>query len=276
MTLDEIVRAALQEDVGDGDITTAAICSEDDALVNAVIIFRETGVLAGLEAAQLTFAELDPDVNFQSRFSDGDEIPADAIIVQLSGKSSALLTAERTALNFLQHLSGIATLTRKFVKAVEGTGAIILDTRKTTPGLRMLEKYAVRMGGAQNHRFGLYDNILIKDNHIKIAGGVKRAVELAKKKYVPGIRIEVEAKTLTEVEEALRAGVDTILLDNMKIPLLQKAITLIDKKAIIEISGGVNIENVRQIASLGVNYISVGALTHSAPAIDISMKILKE
>ena len=210
---------------------------------------------------------------FKERYRDGEIVRSEKIIIEISGNMRSLLTAERTALNFLQRMSGIATLTKKFVDSVKGFKAKIIDTRKTTPCLRILEKYAVQCGGGINHRFGLYDGILIKDNHIKAAGGIIKAVKRVRDNAPHLIKIEVETKSLKEVKDALNCKADVIMLDNMDIPAIKKAVKLIDKRALIEVSGGVTLKNVSEIAATGVDYISIGALTHSARAVDISMEI---
>jgi len=236
------------------------------------MLAKQDLVLAGIDVAAAVFHHLDPDIRFTPFVKDGDHVNAGTEIAKLSGNTRALLAGERTALNLLQHLSGIATLTTKYVEAIKGLKAEALDTRKTLPGLRQLEKYAVRMGGGRNHRMGLYDMVLIKDNHIMASGGITKAVAAVRTKA--GIlKIEVETKTLDEVREALAAGVDIIMLDNMPTDMMREAVTLIAGRALVEASGNVTLETVRHIAETGVDFISVGSLTHSAPAADISMKI---
>jgi nicotinate-nucleotide pyrophosphorylase (carboxylating) len=264
----EIVARALAEDVGSGDLTSLATVPEA-ARAHAVITQKAPGVVFGLDAAEATFRTLDPDVGLQ-RLTDEGRWRECGGVLQIEGSARALLTAERTALNFLQRLSGVATLAARCVEAVEGTGARILDTRKTTPGLRWLEKAAVAAGGATNHRAGLYDAILIKENHATLAGGVGEAVRRARA-YAPSVPIEVECRTLTEVDEALRAGAPRILLDNMTVEQLRDAVRHVDGRAELEASGGVTLRTLRAIASTGVDFISVGALTHSAPALDLSL-----
>jgi nicotinate-nucleotide pyrophosphorylase (carboxylating) len=229
--------------------------------------------VAGLAVAKAVFSQVDSKLKFKPFVRDGDRVKAGTIVARLEGDGRSLLKGERVALNFLQHLSGIATLTARFVEAVLGTKATILDTRKTTPGLRALEKYAVRMGGGRNHRMSLSDGILIKDNHLALAGNLKTAVQQARKKAPRGFKVEVETTNLKEVEAALSARADIILLDNMTIPQLKEAILLINGQALTEVSGGVNLNAIREIASTGVDFISIGALTHSAPAVDLSMDI---
>lgn len=277
-TVDSVLTNALHEDIGSGDITTSAIISEKDISL-AVIIAKEDFILAGLPFAGRTFKLVDSEVKFKAKKRDGSRIRKGTVIAEIKGKTRSLLLAERTALNLLQRLSGIATLTNKFVERVAGLPVKILDTRKTTPGLRFFEKYAVKMGGGCNHRYGLFDGILIKDNHISAAGGVKKAVKLAKSRVDKSFKIEVEAKSIKEVKDALSSGADIIMLDNMAVDEMTKAVKIIrSHKAdvVIEASGNVNLENLRAIAETGVDMISAGALTHSAPAADISMKIRRQ
>jgi nicotinate-nucleotide pyrophosphorylase (carboxylating) len=261
------VRAFLAEDVGDGDVTAEAVVPVD-ARLDATLLLKEEGVVCGLDVAEAVFRELDPDVVFELHARDGDR--AQGEVARVSGSARALLTGERTALNLLGRLSGIATLTRRYVDAVAGTGAVILDTRKTTPGLRALEKLAVRTGGGTNHRFGLYDAVLIKDNHLRLGGGVAASVRRAKQ---TGLPIEVECETLQDVDAALDAGADTILLDNMTPTQLREAVGIVRGRAHTEASGGITLEAVREVAATGVDAISVGALTHSARSLDVSMEV---
>jgi nicotinate-nucleotide pyrophosphorylase (carboxylating) len=261
------VRAWLAEDFGEGDLTSDALVPED-ATAEASILLKEPGVVCGLEVARTVFAELDPGVRFEALAADGDQTEGE--VAQLEGRARALLGGERLALNVLGRLSGVATLTRRYVDEVAGTGAEILDTRKTTPGLRLLEKYAVRCGGGRNHRLALDDGILIKDNHLRVAGSIGAAVKLAQ---ATGEQVEVECETLEEVEEALATGAGLILLDNMTPSLLKEAVDLTGGKAKLEASGGVMLENVRTIAETGVDFVSIGALTHSARALDVSMEV---
>jgi nicotinate-nucleotide pyrophosphorylase (carboxylating) len=269
----DVVAAALREDVGTGDVTTLALV--DGSLVaSGDLLAKASGVIAGLPVAEAVFRSIAPAVGFEVLVADGSRVDAgDAPVrvASVSGPAGSLLTAERTALNLLGRLSGIATLTRRYVDAVAGTGAVILDTRKTTPGLRALEKYAVRCGGGSNHRFGLYDAILIKDNHLAAAGGVGPAVRLARAAR-SDLAVEVEADTLDQVREALDAGADRILLDNMSIANLRAAVALVAGRVPLEASGGVSLATVRAIAETGVDCISVGALTHSAVALDVSLE----
>ena len=261
------VRAWLAEDLGEGDLTSDALVPED-ATAAASILLKERGVVSGLEVARAVFAELDPNVRFDPLTADGEQTEGE--IARLEGRARALLGGERLALNLLGRLSGVATLTRRYVEAVAGTGVEILDTRKTTPGLRTLEKYAVRCGGGRNHRLALDDGILIKDNHLRVAGPIGAAAELAQ---ATGAEVEVECDTLEQVEEALAAGADVILLDNMTPALLTQAVALTGGRAKLEASGGVTLENVRAIAETGVEFVSIGALTHSAQALDVSMEV---
>ncbi|HYY06767.1 MAG TPA: carboxylating nicotinate-nucleotide diphosphorylase [Candidatus Limnocylindria bacterium] len=266
--LEEAVRAALAEDVGGGDVTTRATVPPGTR-ARARITQKQPGVLYGLDVAELAFAELDADARFERLAAEG-EWREGGPVLDVTGDAAALLTAERTALNFLQRLSGVATLTARYVAAVEGTGARVLDTRKTTPGLRALEKAAVAAGGGTNHRFGLFDAILIKENHAAMAGGVGAAVRKARA-AAPTMPLEVECRTLGEVEEALEAGAPRILLDNMSPAALRAAVERARGRAETEASGGVTLETVREVALAGVDFISVGALTHSAPALDLSL-----
>ncbi len=266
--LNEIVVRALAEDVGDGDATAAATVPPE-ARASALITQKAPGVLFGLEAAELTFRQLDPNTEFERLASEGEWREAGEVL-RIEGSAQAILTGERTALNFLQRLSGVATLAARCAQAVQGTGVKILDTRKTTPGLRALEKAAVKAGGAHNHRAGLYDEILIKENHATLAGGVGAAVELARERE-PHLPLEVECRTLAEVDEALAAGATRILLDNMSVAELHEAVAHVAGRAQLEASGGVTLETLRDTASTGLQFISVGAITHSAPALDLSL-----
>ncbi|MBI3812264.1 MAG: carboxylating nicotinate-nucleotide diphosphorylase [Nitrospirae bacterium] len=267
-----IVERALKEDLGSGDLTTRLLFPKS-IQAEAVIQVKQEAILAGLPVAEAVFKKLDPRLKFKALAQDGDRVKPGTIIARLEGDGRSLLKGERVALNFLQHLSGIATLTGRFAEAVHGTQVKILDTRKTTPGLRSLEKYAVRMGGGRNHRMNLSDGILIKDNHLALAGNLKTAVQQTRKKAPRGFKVEVETTNPTEVEKALAAKADIILLDNMTVPQLKEAVLLINGQALTEASGGVHLNNVREMAAAGVDFISIGALTHSAPAVDISMDI---
>ncbi len=268
----EIVARALAEDVGPGDITTAATVDAGTPC-RAEVVAKADGVVSGLGVAEATFHAVDPEISFEYAAHDGQRVGAGTVVARLSGDAGAVLTAERTALNFLQRMSGIATLTAQYVAAVEGTRARIIDTRKTAPGLRVLDKYAVRAGGGMNHRMGLFDGILIKDNHIQAAGGLGEAVERAREAAHHLVKVEVEAKDLSQVEAALSAGADVIMLDNMAAEEIRRAVELIGERAETEVSGGVTLETVRELAECGVDYISVGALTHSAAALDLSLEM---
>jgi nicotinate-nucleotide pyrophosphorylase (carboxylating) len=270
--VEEAVDAALEEDLGGlGDITTEAIIPAD-ARGEASIVVRKPGVIAGLDLAEAAFRSLDPEARFTKIIGDGGKVEADDTIAEVAGSTRALLTGERTALNFLGRLSGIATLTAAYVAAVEGSRAKIVETRKTTPGLRALEKYAVRCGGGMNHRFGLYDAVLVKDNHIAAAGGLTNALKLLSTRVGHLVKIEVEVDTLDQLDEALRFPIDAVLLDNMDIETLKKAVDLVKGRVVTEASGGVTLENVREVAKTGVDLISVGALTHSVRSLDSSLE----
>ena len=266
--LDELVSRALAEDVGSGDVTTA-VTVPDGARARATITQKAPGVIYGLDAAEATFRALDSELGLR-RLVDEGQWRHDGRVLQIEGSARAILTAERTALNFLARLSGVATLTARCVQAVQGTGVRILDTRKTTPGLRALEKAAVAAGGGTNHRVGLYDAILIKENHAALAGGVGPAVRRAIAQ-APGLPLEVECATLAEVDEALSAGARRILLDNMSVERMREAVARVDGRATIEASGGLTLQTLGDAASTGLDFISVGALTHSAPALDLSL-----
>ena len=263
---------ALREDIGPGDLTTEALI-QPDIEGKAELIAKELLILAGIEVAREVFHQVNQDINFLGRHPDGEDLSSSTVIATISGPLRSLLTAERVALNLLQRLSGIATLTRQYVNGIEGTKARIVDTRKTTPGLRALEKYAVRIGGGKNRRFGLFDGILIKDNHIAAVGSLTEAVKKAREKAPHTLKIEVETENLDQVREAICAGAEIIMLDNMDIETMKEAVKLINGKALIEASGGINLNNVRQVAETGVDLISVGAITHSARSMDISMEI---
>lgn len=271
-SVSRLIDIALEEDIGPGDITTACLVGEDVS-GHGEMVAKEPFVLAGLDIAKRTFLRLDPETEFQSEYADGDRVETGCVALRVEGKLDALLKGERTALNFLQRLSGIATLVRSYAETLENRKTRLVDTRKTTPGLRVLEKYAVRIGGARNHRMGLFDGVLIKDNHIAVCGGVARAVELARRNIHHLVKIEVEAATLDEVKEALVAGADVIMLDNMDLNRIQKAVAMINGRALVEVSGGVTKESLLRLADTGVDLISSGALTHSAKCVDISMKI---
>jgi nicotinate-nucleotide pyrophosphorylase (carboxylating) len=268
----DLIARALREDLGPGDVTSEATIRPESVSV-AVMLAKQDLILAGREVSRAVFHFLDPDIQFTAVAKDGDRVNAGTEFARLSGNTRALLAGERVALNLLQHLSGIATLTAMYVERVRGLKAEILDTRKTLPGLRRLEKYAVRTGGGRNHRFGLYDGVLIKDNHIKASGGVTKAIQNARKSAHHLLKIEVETKSIEEVREALDAKADIIMLDNMPVALMHEAVKVIAGRALVEASGNVTLDTIRAIAETGVDLISSGSLTHSAPAADISMKI---
>ena len=268
--LDEFVTRVLAEDLGQrGDVTSTATI-DDDARFTAAMNARQSMVVAGAEIAAAFFKALDPEVNVEILIDDGTRAEHGTCLMRLAGKARAMLTAERSALNTLQHLSGIATLTRQYVDAIAGTGATVLDTRKTLPGLRVIEKYASRLGGAQNHRMRLDDGILIKDNHVAVCGGVAEAVRRAKAANT-GLQVQVEVDRIDQIEPALVAGADRLLLDNMDPPLLRRAVGLVAGRVPLEASGGVTLETIRFIAETGVDFISVGRITQSAPAVDIGL-----
>jgi nicotinate-nucleotide pyrophosphorylase (carboxylating) len=272
LLVEQAVRAALAEDLGlAGDITTDPIVLAD-AQGEAAIVARKPGVVAGLDLAEAAFKTLDPGVQFVRVIDDGGKVEAGGTIAKIKGHTRALLTGERTALNFFGRLSGIATLTSAYVEAVKGTKAQIADTRKTTPGLRAFEKFAVRCGGGVNHRFGLYDAVLVKDNHIAAAGGLEAALKLLRPRAGHMVKVEVEVDTLQQLEEALTFPIDAVLLDNMDVATLKKAVALVNGKVLTEASGGVTLETVGKIATTGVDLISVGALTHSPRNLDSSLE----
>jgi nicotinate-nucleotide pyrophosphorylase (carboxylating) len=270
--LPRLIDMALAEDIGTGDITTDYLVS-CDSRGRGIIVAKEDLVLAGLDIAKTVFQRLDPEVHLQSAYEDGTEIVCGETVLHLEGRLRGLLTAERPALNFLQRLSGIATHVRTYVKALQHSRVRLVDTRKTTPGWRVLEKYAVRMGGAHNHRMGLFDGVLIKDNHIIACGGIQQAIAAARKQISHLIKIEVEVSDLAGIHEALESGVDVIMLDNMDIAHIREAVSVIQNRAIVEVSGGITLKHLSDLAETGVDLISVGALTHSARAVDLSMRI---
>jgi nicotinate-nucleotide pyrophosphorylase (carboxylating) len=269
----ELIEAALSEDIGDGDITTSSII-RTPLKADAHLRAKEGLILAGSDVFHRVYKKLDPEINFIAHFKDGDEISQGSVIGELSGKAETILKGERVALNFLQRLSGIATITQEYVKKVSSYPVKILDTRKTTPGWRALEKYAVKMGGGTNHRVGLFDAVLIKDNHINAAGGITEAVRRVRAHIPDDVRIEVETSNLQEVQEAVDSGVRTIMLDNMSAEMMREAVKMVSGKVLIEASGNISLYNVEEVARTGVNFISVGALTHSARAVDISLKMM--
>jgi nicotinate-nucleotide pyrophosphorylase (carboxylating) len=270
--VDQIIRNALAEDIGDGDVTTLNTIPPD-ALLHGVFLAKEAGVVAGLEVARRVFQQVDPAVEIVFDVADGDLVEPGQVFGVVRGPGRALLTGERVALNFMQRMSGIATLTRRYVDAVAGTRAVILDTRKTAPGLRLLDKWAVRLGGGQNHRIGLYDMAMIKDNHIAAVGGIAEAVRRVQEGDERGRPIEVEVTTLDQLREALDQPIDRILLDNMSLAQMSEAVQIAAGRIPLEASGNVNLDTVATIAATGVGYISSGALTHSVAALDISLDI---
>lgn len=269
--ISNLILDALEEDIGTGDITTE-LTVDNSLRGRAFIKCKEDGILCGSEVVKMVFLLLDNSLELELLKKDGEEITVGEKVVVIKGKIKSILMGERVALNFLSHLSGIATMTNKFVRVLP-TSTKLLDTRKTLPGLRTLEKYAVKIGGGKNHRFGLYDGILIKDNHIIASGGIRQAVERVKKNAPHYMKIEVEAFSLEDVEEALDAGADIILLDNMNIETIKEAINVINRRAKIEVSGGINSNNIHLLAELPIDFISVGAITHSAKALDFSLSL---
>jgi len=272
--IDKIIEQTLLEDIGTGDITTDFIIPYN-LKTKGIIKTKEEGVIAGLNTANLVFKKLDSNIIFQEKIKDGTKVARNKILAEITGSARTILKGERVALNFLQRMSGIATTTSKFCQEVKDIPVRIVDTRKTTPGLRILEKYAVRMGGGYNHRFGLYDAVLIKDNHIAISGGIKSAVNSVRKQISHTVNIEVEVENLSQLQEALEMKIDIIMLDNMNLDTMREAVKIVKGKALIEASGGITLEKVRKIAQTGVDLISVGALTHSVKSLDISIEILK-
>lgn len=271
--IDRAVAAALAEDIGSGDITTEAVIPPERN-GHAVILAKAPGVICGIDVAQAAFRLVDSRTQYQPRVIDGMRVDGDREeLADIDGPAASILTAERVALNFLQRMSGIATITAAYVDAVSGSGARIIDTRKTTPGLRAFEKYAVRCGGGSNHRFGLSDGVLIKDNHIEAAGGIAAAIERARSRAPHLMKIEIEVKAVEQIPEALDAGADVIMLDNMDVATMRAAVEMIAGRVLVEASGGVSLASVRAIAETGVDLISVGALTHSARSLDISLEL---
>ncbi len=270
--VDHLIDLAISEDVGSGDVTSGCL-SGLDAKGKGRITAKEEIVLAGIDVAERVFAKFDPGVEFFSAFKDGDAVAPQGVVAEVVCPVRVLLTAERTALNFLQRMSGIATHVRRYANKIKNKNVRLVDTRKTVPGWRVLEKYAVRIGGAHNHRMGLYDGVLIKDNHIAACGGIQPAVEAVRKQASHLMKIEVEVSSLSQVREAVAAGADVIMLDNMGLEEIRAAVVIINRRAVIEVSGRVNIDNLAMIADAGVDIISVGALTHAAVFVDISMTI---
>ena len=271
LDLDDFLLAALREDIGTGDVTTNC-CVPEDSVSSGSFKAKEPGVICGLGVVKRVFELLDATVIVKPLVSDGDHVAAGGIIAEISGPSRSILTGERTALNLLQHMSGVATRTSEAVKTVSGTNARIVDTRKTKPGLRVLDKYAVRCGGGSNHRFNLSDGVLIKDNHIVAAGGISNAIALARNNCPHTLKIEIEAETKEHVEEALAAGADIIMFDNMSLVAMAEAVKIIDGRALTEASGNMGERDLKAVADTGVDFISIGALTHSVKALDISLK----
>ena len=269
----KIIQLAIDEDIKSGDVTTSATIVEDKT-AEAIIRVKENGIIAGLEVAKIVIGNLEKEVVWKIYKSDGDYCKSGEVVAIVKARSSVLLTAERTVLNFLQRMSGIATKTNRFVRELEGLNTKILDTRKTVPGHRALDKYAVKIGGGENHRMGLYDMVMIKDNHIKVAGGIGKAIELVKKKYTDSYKIEVETSNLEDVKEALKYNIDFIMFDNMSIGEMSEAVRLCKGKVKTEASGNITLSNVRKVAETGVDFISIGELTHSVKAMDIAMKIV--
>jgi nicotinate-nucleotide pyrophosphorylase (carboxylating) len=279
-TIRDSVRRWLEEDIGPGDVSSLATVSDDHAS-NAIIHAKQSGIVAGIPIAMMVFEEVDPSLQVKAIVTDGDDVSPGEHLLELNGKTRSILAAERLALNVLQRLSGIATQTRVYVDALTHSDHVprIVDTRKTTPGMRLLEKYAVRIGGGHNHRFGLYDAVMLKDNHIKAGGGIEVAIRRVRANVPHTLKVEVEVESLQQVQEAVHAGADIIMLDNMSIELMTQAVQLIRQAAprtIIEASGGVNQSNVREIAQTGVDVISIGGLTHSVKAMDISLDLFEK
>jgi len=268
--LDDFVERVLAEELGIGGDVTSNATIPGDAMLEAVMAVREDVVLAGLPLAEMFFQALDAEVTIERFADDGDRVLAGTAVLRLSGNARQMLAAERSALNTLQHMTGVATLTRRYADLIEGTGCILLDTRKTVPGLRILDKYAARMGGAENHRIRLDDGLLIKDNHVAVAGGVAEAVEAARHAST-GLLIQVEVDRIDQIEPALAAGAERLLLDNMPPTMLRKAVALVAGRVPTEASGGVRLDTIRAIAETGVTYVSVGRITQSAPAVDIGL-----
>ena len=272
-SIDRVISSALEEDLGPGDITTSAII-DPSVKGKARVLAKEEIILAGIDVFSKVFGRLDPEIAVEFDYHDGDVVPNGKDICIVQGPLRGILSGERTALNFLQHLSGIATLTRKFVEKTSPFNVQVVDTRKTTPGLRVLEKYAVTMGGGFNHRFGLFDGILIKDNHIAIAGSISEAVKRIKAKTPHTLRIEVEVDNIKDIEEAIAAGADAILLDNMSLEELREAVSIAGGRVLLEASGGITLESVEEIAKTGINLVSIGSITHSVRSVDISLEII--
>jgi len=270
--LQKVIKDSLNEDIGTGDLTTNSIVPAN-AISTGYIVAKEDGVLAGLPVAYEVFRCLDPIINWQPLSKEGGSVSKGKLLAEISGKTRAILTGERVALNFLQRMSGIATVTAKYVQFTGDSKTRIVDTRKTTPGMRMLEKYAVRVGGGYNHRFGLYDAVLIKDNHIKYAGSIKNAVAAARQIVSHPTKIEVEVENLDQLRQALAVQADIIMLDNMSVELMREAANLVNGRAMLEASGGITVDKIKAIAEIGIDVISIGSLTHSVKALDISLDL---
>jgi len=268
---EELIERALKEDIGTGDLSTLII--PDDYLGEARMYAKQHGIICGINIAEMVFKKVDPTIETISTIQDGDVITPGMLVMRIKGRLSGILQAERTALNFLQHLSGISSATRRLVNLVADLGVKVVDTRKTMPGIRNLQKYAVRVGGGHNHRFGLYDAVMLKDNHHAAVGGLNEAIRRVKAKTGHMVKIEVECETLEQVREAIECGVDVIMLDNMSSEDMRKAVKMINQQAIVEASGGIREENIREIAETGVDVISVGRLTHSVEAVDFSLVV---
>lgn len=273
--ISEIIKKSLSEDIGSGDITTNSLIPQE-MVSKATMVAKGDGIIAGMNVARAVFQQLSAEIEWNPLVQDGERVKKGDLLVEMSGSFRVLLTGERLALNFLQRMSGIATMTGHFVAEVAEFNTKILDTRKTVPGLRILDKYAVKAGGGENHRIGLYDMVLIKDNHIKVAGSIRKAVDQIRSKVPATMKIEVETTTIEEVMEALEVKADIIMLDNMSNETMKKCVELINHQAKVEASGNMNLERVREVAATGVDYISIGALTHSVSALDISMNIKQD
>lgn len=271
LQFEEIIDKALLEDLGTGDLSAQIL--PDNLLGHAKIYAKESGVVAGLPVVEQVFRRVDPRIRISSGFQDGERVDPGTIVMELDGPLRGILQAERTALNFLQHLSGLASATRRVVDKISDLPVQITDTRKTLPGLRMLQKYAITVGGGKNHRFGLYDAVMLKDNHLTALGGMTRAVEIVKSRIGHMVKIEVECETINQVKEAVQCGVDVIMLDNMTIEEMKEAVAYVNRRAILEASGGINEENLRRVAETGVDIISLGALTHSVKVLDFSLDV---
>lgn len=273
LTIDSILRAALEEDMPFGDVTTDALLTGEER-ASAVLVARQPGVICGLEVARRVFQILEPEMEFKPRVQDGEKVSRGDILADIRGSAASILKGERTALNFLQRMSGISTQTARLAELVKGRTVLVTDTRKTAPGLRMLDKYAVRMGGGRNHRFSLSDGVMIKNNHIRAAGGIGAAIRKVRERAPHPMKIEVETETLEQVEEALQAGADIIMLDNMDAGMIREAVKKIRGKALVEISGNIGADNILGKTDCEVDFVSVGSLTHSVQALDISLRFL--